>query len=575
MPFQNKSPWLLKDIGALTDGEMGNKGPWVLKEVGALINGEMSSGTSMRREQKRAHQLFMDASEGELFSNKKQAVQSVGDTPISTPASSNFSYWSNTSNCQSAPVPSSDRSSAPESLGTFSFGTKDLFSLGNENVTTERSRFINLLQNNSTVGLSMSHAGEDPLYLNAGTRGARVNLADECTRDYPFLLRNSSNTGEDGINATSLGLAYRAGTGNVISMGHDFAKEKPTPSLIDSTNYMVNANCMPMGHQYSKGDRNLYLMDQSLDTGNGYYKTVNQLYKEEGNFMLIPSYKKAQENFISMFPSYRKADEDFMSVGMTGNKDIGVASRIPTPDNAGTCSKENSSFISMNKFERGNISFGGFQHETGGNNTSNAGKLISIYDLMISEPSVDASESLTDKNTVEHSADQIETVAPKSTVRTENVSPQKVQKTPKSSRNNFPSNVKSLMATGILDGVPVKYVSWSREKTVRGVIKGTGYLCGCNDCKLSKSQNAFDFESHAACKTRHPNGHIYFENGKSIYAVVQELKSTPQEKLFEVIQNITGSPINQKNFETWKEAFQAARCELQHIYAKSEVAKPS
>ncbi|KAK4373572.1 hypothetical protein RND71_008956 [Anisodus tanguticus] len=466
--FQNKAPWVLKDIGALTDGEMGNKGPWMRKDVGALINGEMSSGTSLRREQKRAHQYFMDASEGELFSNKKQAAQSAGDRSISTPASSNFSYWSNTSNFQSGPVPSSDRSHAPEPLGTFSFGNKDLFSLGNENVTSERSRFINL-QNNSTVGLSISHDGDDHLHLNVGTRGARVNLADERISDYPFLLRNSSNAAEDGINAASLGLTYRAGTGNFISMGHDFAKEKQTASLIDSTNYKVNANCMPMGHPYSKGDRSLYL-------ANG----------------------------------------------------------------------------SMYKFERGNISFGGFQHETGRNNTSNAGKVISIYDLVISEPFVEASETLTDKSTVEHSADQIETVAPKSTVITENVSTQKVQKTPKSSRNNFPTNVKSLMSTGILDGVPVKYVSWSRE-----------------------SLNAFDFESHAACKTRHPNSHIHFENGKSIYAVVQELKNTPQEKLFEAIQNITGSPINQKNFETWKESFQAATRELQLIFAKSEVAKPS
>lgn len=123
------------------------------------------------------------------------------------------------------------------------------------------------------------------------------------------------------------------------------------------------------------------------------------------------------------------------------------------------------------------------------------------------------------------------------------------------------------------------------QKTVRGIIKGTGYLCGCNDCKLSKARsfsvllyvlgnsakilpqnfmskgalmfftqnlNAFEFERHAACKTKHPNNHIYFENGKTIYAVVQELKNTPQEKLFEAIQNITGSPINQKNFQTWK-----------------------
>lgn len=64
--------------------------------------------------------------------------------------------------------------------------------------------------------------------------------------------------------------------------------------------------------------------------------------------------------------------------------------------------------------------------------------------------------------------------------------------------------------------------------------------------------NAYEFERHTNCKSKHPNNHIYFENGKTIYAVVQELKSTPQEKLFEVIQTVTGSIINQKNFLIWK-----------------------
>lgn len=64
--------------------------------------------------------------------------------------------------------------------------------------------------------------------------------------------------------------------------------------------------------------------------------------------------------------------------------------------------------------------------------------------------------------------------------------------------------------------------------------------------------NAYEFERHAGAKTKHPNNHIYFENGKTIYAVVQELKNTPQETLFDAIQNVTGSQINQKNFRVWK-----------------------
>ncbi|KAJ4908428.1 Uncharacterized protein Rs2_12086 [Raphanus sativus] len=137
-----------------------------------------------------------------------------------------------------------------------------------------------------------------------------------------------------------------------------------------------------------------------------------------------------------------------------------------------------------------------------------------------------------------------------------------------SSTNTFPSNVKSLLSTGMFDGVTVKYYSWSREKNLKGVIKGTGYLCGCSDCNLNKVLNAYEFEQHANCKTKHPNNHIYFENGKTIYGVVQELKNTPQEKLFDAIQNVTGSDINYKNFNTWKASYQVASLELQRIYGK-------
>lgn len=64
--------------------------------------------------------------------------------------------------------------------------------------------------------------------------------------------------------------------------------------------------------------------------------------------------------------------------------------------------------------------------------------------------------------------------------------------------------------------------------------------------------NAYEYERHAGCKTKHPNNHIYFDNGKTVYGIVQELRNTPQNLLFEVMQTITGSPINQKSFCLWK-----------------------
>ncbi|KAG5608967.1 hypothetical protein H5410_020248, partial [Solanum commersonii] len=138
-------------------------------------------------------------------------------------------------------------------------------------------------------------------------------------------------------------------------------------------------------------------------------------------------------------------------------------------------------------------------------------------------------------------------------------------------QNTFPAHVKSLLSSGLLDGVPVKYISMLSEKSLIGVIEGNGYLCSCDNCKLSEATFSFtlllfvlanffhkknylsasEFERHAGCKSGHANSHIYFDSGKTIHTVVQKLKKTPPEMLFEVIQNIVGSPISPKNFQTF------------------------
>ncbi|KAH0692560.1 hypothetical protein KY285_019657 [Solanum tuberosum] len=117
-------------------------------------------------------------------------------------------------------------------------------------------------------------------------------------------------------------------------------------------------------------------------------------------------------------------------------------------------------------------------------------------------------------------------------------------------QNTFPAHVKCLLSSGLLDGVPVKYISMLSEKK--------NYL------------SASEFERHAGCKSGHANSHIYFDSGKTIHAVVQKLKKTPPEMLFEIIQNIVGSPINPKNFQTFNEYLQSAR---EYHLAKNEAAK--
>ncbi|XP_049342990.1 uncharacterized protein LOC125807336 isoform X1 [Solanum verrucosum] len=225
---------------------------------------------------------------------------------------------------------------------------------------------------------------------------------------------------------------------------------------------------------------------------------------------------------------------------------------------------------------------------------------ISGYNYLHYQSSVDASEPHCDKQMDGSNANAVDISSQTSKPRTDSLPKTKSESKSahKGAPNSFPSNVRSLLATRILDGVPVKYVLSRQE--LRGIIKGSGYLCGCQPCSYSKASyslcffirfiiiyfscvvtlqlythlkvlNAYEFERHAGCKTKHPNNHIYFENGKTIYQITQELRSTPQSLLFEAIQTVTGSPINQKAFQIWKESFQAATRELQRIYGKEEL----
>ncbi|OVA18304.1 zinc finger protein [Macleaya cordata] len=141
------------------------------------------------------------------------------------------------------------------------------------------------------------------------------------------------------------------------------------------------------------------------------------------------------------------------------------------------------------------------------------------------------------------------------------------------SLNSYPTNVKKLLSTGIFEGVPVKYMKGEQNELLRGIISGCGYLCGCPFCNFSKVLNAYEFEQHAGCRTKHPNNFIFLDNGKSIYSIVQELRNTPLGLLDEVIQTVAGSSINEESYLVWKESCQTANA--LHIERKSEKDKRS
>ncbi|KAF7818520.1 Increased DNA methylation 1 [Senna tora] len=116
----------------------------------------------------------------------------------------------------------------------------------------------------------------------------------------------------------------------------------------------------------------------------------------------------------------------------------------------------------------------------------------------------------------------------------------------------YPTNVKKLLSTGILNGARVKYIYSAGEIEVPGIIEGGGYVCGCSVCNYSRVLSAYEFEQHAGAKTRHPNNHIFLENGRPIYSIIQEIKTAPLSLLEEVIKGVAGSSVNEESFQIWK-----------------------
>ncbi|CAL5207132.1 unnamed protein product [Lathyrus oleraceus] len=120
--------------------------------------------------------------------------------------------------------------------------------------------------------------------------------------------------------------------------------------------------------------------------------------------------------------------------------------------------------------------------------------------------------------------------------------------------NCFPTNVKKLLSTGILDGAAVKYIYNPGKVELEGIIGSGGYLCGCSMCSYSRVLSAYEFEQHAGAKTRHPNNHIFLENGKPIYSIIHEIKTAPNSMPDEIIKNVAGASINEETFQVWKES---------------------
>ncbi|PKA46630.1 chromodomain-helicase-DNA-binding protein 4 [Apostasia shenzhenica] len=111
----------------------------------------------------------------------------------------------------------------------------------------------------------------------------------------------------------------------------------------------------------------------------------------------------------------------------------------------------------------------------------------------------------------------------------------------------LPSNVRDLLGTGLLEGLPVKYISClGKNIGLQGVIRGNGVLCSCNSCQGTKVVSAYQFEIHAGSTKKHPSDFIILENGKSLREVLKSCTGAPLDMLETAIQNAIGPPPPKK-----------------------------
>ncbi|KAL3358058.1 hypothetical protein AABB24_015282 [Solanum stoloniferum] len=558
----------------------------------------MAYDNSSTLEPKRSHQWFMDGIEPELLPNKKQAIEVPNHSSFSGLLSSNIAPWMNTPGFHSAPGQYAERQFDNDSARSLSFDDNSVPSVGIGNMNMSRKVMEDPFGSDSSFGLSISHTLEDHrLGLNySGIRKVKVNQVKEAENFMPVSMgdiytRGISNAmptdhafskAED--NCIAMGLSFNGGDEHLMSLGDTFNREDNSFISMGQPFNKVDSNEISVGHSFKESS--LLSMSHPFCKDESNITILNQSFSREDDSTISVSHSFNDNNTaISMGQQFSNDDSNITSVGQTINK---MADTNPpmshcyskVDDNAISVSQtyskvENNNLSMSQSFGNGEsniISFGGFNDD---DDINSSGRLICSYDLLMSQSSGQQSDIVAGKRLVESNAD-IVTSAAQMAGSKEFISKKEEQKaTKKPHSNSFPSNVRSLLSTGMLDGVPVKYIAWSREKELRGIIKGSGYLCGCQSCNFSKAINAYEFERHAGCKTKHPNNHIYFENGKTIYGIVQELRNTPHDLLFEVIQTITGSSINQKSFRIWKESFLAATRELQRIYGKDEVRRLS
>ncbi|RLM55000.1 hypothetical protein C2845_PM10G00950 [Panicum miliaceum] len=107
-----------------------------------------------------------------------------------------------------------------------------------------------------------------------------------------------------------------------------------------------------------------------------------------------------------------------------------------------------------------------------------------------------------------------------------------------------PGNIRELLNTGLLEGMPVMYIiPHSKKAVLKGVITGCNIRCFCPSCNGSKAVSAYYFEQHAGSTKKHPADYIYLGNGNSLRDVLRASERSPLEALEKTIRSSIGPVV--------------------------------
>ncbi|CAA2994244.1 Hypothetical predicted protein [Olea europaea subsp. europaea] len=247
----------------------------------------------------------------------------------------------------------------------------------------------------------------------------------ETTRSVNLTERNMSTVGTDGLNMRKKFVDEQFGNDSSVGLSISYGIEDPETCI-------------------SYGGIRKVKVNQVKDSENGLLASLEQ---NVGISMDQTYSRGSTDTFISMGQPYGSGDANMRSVSSNsrkGNDHVTLMSH------------------SYDKGETNTISFGGYQDESV---LDALARPIGSYSLLY-EQSSDQTSEIPSKKAVDVQNANITmstSQAPKS--RPDSTSKNKSETKPsrKEAPNSFPSNVRSLIATNILDGVPVRYVSVSRE----------------------------------------------------------------------------------------------------------------